>query len=79
MNKPSIKDSKPNRDNLGPKGPAKMPPQDQASYEDKHPNPGNVTPKVDKTVGPTPTDDPRHKAGKLVDELEKHGEDAKDS
>ena len=56
-----------------------MPPDEKESYEDKHPNPGNITRKGDKNVGPTPTDDPRHKAGKLEGELEKRDEGAKDS
>ena len=71
MNKTSTNDSKPDRDNLGPRGPAKMPPKEEASYDEKHPHPGNITPKGDPNVGPMPTDDPRHKAGKLGEEIEK--------
>ena len=44
MNKTSTNDPKPDRDNLGPTGPAKMPPKEEASYDEKHPHPGNITP-----------------------------------
>ena len=71
MNKTSTNDAKPDRDNLGPTDPAKMPPKEEASYEEKHPHPGNITPKGDPNVGPMPTDDPRHKAVKPGEEIEK--------
>ena len=56
MNRPSIKDKQPDRKNLGPTGPAQMPPETKESYDVKHPNAGNVEA---PQVGPSPTDIPR--------------------
>jgi hypothetical protein len=66
MKTPATKDRQPDRNNLGPTGPAKAPSAEkQADYEAKHPNPGNVVSADDPNVGPTPTADPRGKAGTL--------------
>lgn len=47
----------PNRDNLGPTGPMKMPPdsREHHTYDEEHPNPGCVgeeTPVVQPTTAP---------------------------
>ena len=68
MKRPSTADDKPDRKSLGPTGPAKMPPDSDQSHADKHPNPGNID---DPLTGPTPTDDPRGKAGQLENEIDK--------
>ena len=68
MNNPSIKDDRPDRKNLGPTGPAHMPPEPTQSYDDKHPNAGTID---EPLVGPTPTDDPRNEADKLENEIDK--------
>jgi len=44
----------PDRDKLGPMGPAKAPADQKRSREEKHPNPGTVQ----EQAGPSPTDDP---------------------
>jgi hypothetical protein len=58
------------RDDLGPTGPAKLPKEGQKkSYDEKHPHAGNIEDK--DHVGPNPTDDPDHKAGKLEKTIDK--------
>ncbi len=48
---PISKERKPDRKNLGPTGPERMPRRDaRESYEEKHPNPGNTG----KTIPATP-------------------------
>ena len=70
MKTPSTKDRQPDRNNLGPTGPAKVPSrEEQAGYEAKHPNPGNVVSADDPNVGPSPTADPRGKAGALAGQI----------
>jgi len=67
MKTPSTKDPKLDRKHLGPTGPANIEPEPKQSYEDKHPNPGNV----ESHVGPTPTDDPDSMASELKREVDK--------
>jgi hypothetical protein len=55
MKTPTTKDAKPDRQNLGPTGPAKVERNSDLSYDDKHPNAGDDSGGV---VGPTPTDVP---------------------
>jgi len=52
------------RDDLSPTGPAKLPKESRKkTYDEKHPQAGKVADKAN--VGPTPTDDPDHDAGRL--------------
>ena len=60
--------TEPERDNLGPTGPAKVTGDQQPTYEEKHPHPGNLG---DAAAGPMPTHDPSEKASALGDEIEK--------
>lgn len=69
MKTPSTKDRQPDRNTLGPTGPAKVPSPEEKDYEAKHPNPGNVVSVDDPNVGPAPTADPRGKAGALADQI----------
>jgi hypothetical protein len=68
MKTPSTKDAHPDRGNLGPTGPAKMPPDAKDDTDKKHPHPGNVG---GEQVGPSPTDDPRGKARQFEKEIDK--------
>ena len=71
MKTPSTKDAHPDRENLGPTGPAKTPRDSKSDPDKKHPHPGNIG-DVDKPhVGPTPTDDPRGKASQFAKEIHK--------
>jgi len=47
-------DHQPDRDKLGPTGPAKAPSDNKRSYDEKHPHAGTV----EEHPGPPPTDDP---------------------
>jgi hypothetical protein len=42
MSKPSTADAVPNRDKLGPTGPLEKPANSRKSYDEKHPNAGNI-------------------------------------
>jgi hypothetical protein len=64
MKTPSKDDPKPDRENLGPTGPAKVQ-GERKDDEVKHPHAGNVVAPDDPNVGPAPTDDPRQKTHKL--------------
>lgn len=68
MNSPKTRGDRPDRNNLGPTGPANMPQDGKHSYEEKHPNAGTVDEPI---VGPTPTDDPGNEADKLEDQIDK--------
>ena len=57
------------RDDLGPTGPAKLPGGRRESYEEKHPNPGNI--QSGQHIGPHPADDPREKSKDLKDVIDK--------
>ncbi len=59
--------TEPNRDRLGPTGPANVKGDPEASYEAKHPNPGNV---AEAPLGPMPSSDPDDKAS-VAKEVEK--------
>ncbi len=59
--------TEPERDSLGPTGPAKVTGDPQPTYEEKHPHPGNVG---ETAAGPMPTHDPAGKASALGDEIE---------
>jgi len=50
-------DHQPDRDKLGPTGPAKAPSDNKRSYDEKHPHAGTV----EEHPGPPPTDDPHRK------------------
>ena len=79
MNKPTIKDDDPDRDHLGPTGPAKMPPDSKRGPDVKRVHPGNVNQGDSPIVGPTPTDAPRGGARKLEKEVDKkRGEKARE-
>ena len=71
MNKPTIKDHDPDRDHLGPTGPAKMPPDSKRGSDTKRVHPGNVNQDDSPVVGPTPTDAPHGGARKLEKEVDK--------
>ena len=71
MKTPSVKDAKPDRKHLGPTGPADIEPGTTHSYDDTHPNPGNVDKGEPTHVGPTPTDDPEGTPSKLRREVDK--------
>ncbi len=58
----------PNRDKLGPTGPADVKGDPEASYEAKHPNAGNV---AEAPPGPMPSSDPDDKASELAKEVER--------
>ena len=55
MPKPSTEDARPNRDKLGPTGPAQAPADSKKSHDEKHPNAGNIG---QQNPGPAATDDP---------------------
>ena len=79
MNKPTSKDEDVDRDDLGPTGPAKMPPNSKRRPDIKRVHPGNVNQGADQIVGPTPTDDPHGGARKLEKEVDKkRGEKARE-
>ena len=63
MPKSSTNDARPNRDKLGPTGPAKTSAESKKSYDEKHPNAGNIG---EAPPGPAATDDPGN-----ADRLEK--------
>jgi len=71
MKTPSTEDVQPDRQNLGPTGPAKVSSGSKAEPDKKHPHPGNIVEADKPFVGPTPTDDPRGKAGQLENEIDK--------
>lgn len=56
------------RDSLAPTGPAKVTGDQQTTYGQKHPHPGNLG---EAAPGPMPTDDPDDKASRLGDEIAK--------
>ena len=60
----TIKDNDPDRNHLGPTGPAKMPPDSKRGPDVKRVHPGNVNPGDGPIVGPTPTDAPHGGARK---------------
>lgn len=60
--------TEPERDSLAPTGPAKVTGDQETTYEQKHPHPGNVG---EAAAGPMPTHDPDDKASQLGNEIEK--------
>ena len=71
MSKPTIEDEHPDRDHLGPMGPAKMPADSKRGQDVKRVHPGNVNQGDSPIVGPTPTDAPHGGTGELQDEIDK--------
>jgi hypothetical protein len=71
MSKPTVKDEKPDREHLGPTGPAKMPPESKRGPGVERVHPGNVNQGNTPVVGPTPTDAPHGGARKLEKEVDK--------
>jgi hypothetical protein len=69
MSKPTIEDEHPDRDHLGPMGPAKMPAERGPDVKRVHP--GNVNQGPSQIVGPTPTDAPHGGTRKLAKEVDK--------
>ena len=68
MTRPSTNDGAPQRDKLGPTGPAEPPKDSKRSYDQEHPHPGNVG--EDALLGPNPTDDPNQKAEQLEKKID---------
>ena len=71
MSKPTIEDESPDRDNLGPTGPAKMPADSKRGPDVKRVHPGNVNQGDSPIVGPMPTDAPNGGARTLEKEVDK--------
>lgn len=71
MSKPTIKDEDPDRDQLGPTGPAKMPADSKRGPDVKRVHPGNVNAGGSPIVGPTPTDASHGGAEELEEEVDK--------
>jgi hypothetical protein len=69
MSRPSTKDTSPQRDKLGPTGPAEGPTKRKRSYDEDHPHAGNVG--EEAPLGPTPTDDPDCKADQLEKKIDR--------
>jgi hypothetical protein len=60
--------TEPDRQRLGPTRPTQVKADPEPSYEDKHPNPGNIG---EAPPGPMPSADPNDKAGQLENAIEK--------
>jgi len=60
--------TEPDRQSLGPTGPTQVKAHPEPSYEEKHPNAGNIG---EASPGPLPSDDPNDKAGQLKNAIEK--------
>jgi hypothetical protein len=67
MSKPSTEDAAPNRNKLGPTGPSEKSADSKKSYDEKHPNAGNIG---EQNPGPAATDDPNtaERIEKKIDE-----------
>jgi hypothetical protein len=64
-------DKQPDRDKLGPTGPAKVESPSRSDFDKSHPNAGNISKDAEPRVGPTPTDAPQGNAGMLKSEIDK--------
>jgi hypothetical protein len=71
MSKPSTDSAVPNRAKLGPLGPSENSPASKESYDEQHPNAGNIG---EQNPGPAATDDPNtaERIEKKIDEKRSH-------